>query len=55
MKKKPLTPRDLVALAVIVAIFVAVVAVFVVLASDGTNPAYHKCGNDPCPFTIGGP
>ena len=55
MKKKPLTPRDIAVLAVVVAVFVGVIALFVVLASDGNNPAYHKCGDDPCPFTIGGP
>ena len=45
MKKKPLTPRDIAVLAVVVAVFVGVIALFVVLASDGTNPAYHKCGD----------
>jgi hypothetical protein len=54
MKKRPLTPGDIAVLVAVVAIFVAVVVVFLVLASDGTNPAYHRCGNDPCPFTIGG-
>jgi hypothetical protein len=51
VKKKPLTPRDIAVLAVVVTIFVAVVALFV----DGTSPAFHRCGKDPCPFTIGGP
>ncbi|WP_179466638.1 hypothetical protein [Mycolicibacterium vinylchloridicum] len=55
MKKRPLTPGDWIVLGVVAAIFVAVVAVFLVLASDRTNPAYHKCGPDPCPFTYGGP
>jgi hypothetical protein len=55
VKKKPLTPRDIAILVVVVAIFVAVVAVFVWLFVDGTSPAFHRCGKDPCPFTIGGP
>jgi len=55
MKKKPLTPRDIAVLAVVVTIFAAVIALFVWLFVDGTSPAFHKCGKDPCPFTIGGP
>jgi hypothetical protein len=55
VRKKPLTPRDIAVLVVVVAIFVAVVAAFVWLFVDGTSPAFHRCGKDPCPFTIGGP
>lgn len=55
MKKKPLTPRDKAVLALVVAIFAGVVALFAWLFVDGTSPAFHKCGKDPCPFTIGAP
>ncbi|WP_158423568.1 hypothetical protein [Mycobacterium sp. EPa45] len=55
MKKKPLTPRDKLVLAVVVAIFVAVIAGFVALFVDGSSPAFHRCGKDPCPFSIGAP
>lgn len=52
MQKKPLTPGDWAVLMIIVAIYVGVVAVFVWLFMDGTSPAFHKCGYQPCPFTM---
>jgi len=49
MEKKPLTPRDIAVLAVVVTIFVAVIAGFAWLLADGPlPPALYDCGQNGC-------